>query len=394
MTSRVVFCAGTSYDGLIGSDRHLATALSAHAPVLWVDPPVSVVTPQRFRGAAGRRLTPRLTHLDSRLVRLTPAALPGWSRPGVRATTWPLVRAQVRWALRRLAATPRAVVACSLDDVLTGWAPGVRRVLYGTDDYVAGARLMGQDAARLERDERRQLARADLVLAVSPVLRDRWTGQGVPEVVVLPNGCDAERFAGADEAPWPASLPADRPIAGLIGQLSDRIDIALLEAVADLGSLLLVVGPLHPGWEPERFAALTRRPNVRYAGEVGKAELAGYLGAIDVGLTPYRDSAFNRASFPLKTLEYLAAGRPVVSTDLPATRWLATDLITTAGTPTGFAAAVREAFSTARRPDLVVRRRAFAAGHSWARRAGTLAGLLDLRPRDAVPATPTPSEDP
>ena len=52
---------------------------------------------------------------------------------------------------------------------------------------------------------------------------------------------------------------------------------------------------------------------------------------------PYRDTPFNRGSFPLKTLEYLAAGRAVVATDLPAIRWLNTDLISVATTPAAFA---------------------------------------------------------
>ena len=46
------------------------------------------------------------------------------------------------------------------------------------------------------------------------------------------------------------------------------------------------------------------------------------MSVLDVGLTPYRDTEFNRASFPLKTLEYLGAGVPVVTANLPAARWL------------------------------------------------------------------------
>ena len=59
-------------------------------------------------------------------------------------------------------------------------------------------------------------------------------------------------------------------------------------------------------------------------------ELPSYLRVIDVGLTPYSQSDFNRASFPLKTLEYLAAGRPVVASDLPANRWLDTSHVSIA----------------------------------------------------------------
>jgi teichuronic acid biosynthesis glycosyltransferase TuaH len=178
-------------------------------------------------------------------------------------------------------------------------------------------------------------------------------------------------------------------VVGLIGQLSERVDLDLLFAVAELDCTLLLVGPHRAGWAPDRFAELTGRPNVVYAGQVPPASLPGYLGAIDVGITPYADSAFNRASFPLKTLEYLAAGRAVVSTDLPATRWLATDLVRTARGPVEFAATVLAALPTAHDPLLTARRRAFAAEHSWPRRAEQFAGLLGLT---AEPTCRTPAE--
>lgn len=72
------------------------------------------------------------------------------------------------------------------------------------------------------------------------------------------------------------------------------------------------------------------------------------LPYVDVGLVPYGDPAFNRASSPLKTLENLAAGRAVVATDLPAVCWLDTALVTVAGDPDGSADAVEAALAAPR----------------------------------------------
>jgi teichuronic acid biosynthesis glycosyltransferase TuaH len=124
-----------------------------------------------------------------------------------------------------------------------------------------------------------------------------------------------------------------------------------------------------PAFEPARFAALRQRRNVRWVGAKPFGALPGYLRAIDVGLVPYRDSPFNRGSFPLKALEYLAAGRAVVSTDLPAIRWLDTDLISIAAGPAAFAEHADRMLAQPRTPALLARRQAFAARHSWARRA-------------------------
>ncbi|AXB46729.1 glycosyltransferase family protein [Amycolatopsis albispora] len=384
MTGRLtVLVSGVPWDGVKGSERQLAEALTAHTDVLWVDPPVSPATPARYRGLAGegRRWRPRSRPVSDRLTRLTPVALPGLSRPGVRATTWPLVRAQLRRVLRGLRRWPDTVIACSTHDVLGRWGAGVTKVLYGTDDWVAGAELMGIDVQQVVAGERRNLARADVVLAVGPELAARWRDHGVTPVV-FPNGVDPGAYAGID-AVTPIELPPGFPdkIAGLCGQLSDRIDLRLLEAVADTGVGLLLVGPRAPGWQPERVGALLARDNVHHTGPVPFERLLPCLARFGVGLTPYADTAFNRASFPLKTLEYLAAGLPVVSTDLPASRRLQAEFreLEITGDADSFALGVLDALATSPTRARVAARRAFARRHSWAARAAHLVELLEIR---------------
>jgi teichuronic acid biosynthesis glycosyltransferase TuaH len=377
----LVVASGVTWDGVKGSERQLAEALRDHADVLWMDPPVSPATPDRYRGVsagAGRQWRPKLVRVSEGVQRLTPVALPGLTRPGIRETTWPLVRAQLRWALRRLGRTPHAVLACSPHDVLGRWGPSVVDVLYGTDDWVAGAELMHLDRDRVLAEERNALHRADLVLAVGPELAARWRGLGI-DSVLFPNGCDPDAYVAEVE---PAGVPDGFPstVAGLSGQLSDRIDLGLLEAVAETGIGLLLVGPRDPGWYPERVDSLLAKKNVHYVGAVPFEQLLPYLARFDVGLTPYADTAFNRASFPLKTLEYLAAGKPVVSSDLPASRRLQeeTKEIRLTATAAEFAQAVLDSAQGARDPEAVAARRAVAREHSWAARASTLAGLIGL----------------
>jgi teichuronic acid biosynthesis glycosyltransferase TuaH len=181
-----------------------------------------------------------------------------------------------------------------------------------------------------------------------------------------------DAYAGTEHAPLPADADLPGPVAGLVGRINHRTDLRLLEAIADRGRSLLLVGPRDAGYEPRRFDALRRRRNVRWVGPKPSAALPGYLRVIDVGVVPYLDSPFNRGSFPLKTLEYLAAGRAVVATDLPAIRWLATDLIRVAAGPESFADQVDRMLALPRTPALQGHRRAFAARHSWARRAADM----------------------
>jgi teichuronic acid biosynthesis glycosyltransferase TuaH len=383
----IVYFANSPWYGPAGTDRHIAEALGRHSPVLYVEPPISALT--ALRNPAYARVfssAPPLEVLGPRLARVVTRVAPGMYRPGLHRLTAPMVRRATRSAIRRLYPGARAangwgepiagIVSCRVDD-LWGTVPARRRLLFATDDLPAGADLLGIPRERLVRNEARALRGADVVAVVSPGLRQRYSEQGRP-ATLIPNGCLPEAYDGVDSAEPPDDARLPGPVAGFVGHLNDRIDLALLEATADTGVSLLIVGPAAPGFQPERLAALARRPNVCWVGAKPFAQLPSYLRLIDAGLTPYADTAFNRNSFPLKTLEYLAAGRGVVATPLPANDWLDTDLITVAAGPAGFAGQVRAVLATPRTSILAERRRAFAREHSWARRAETLAGLLQI----------------
>lgn len=366
----VVIAAGTSWDGIWFPEKHLAHRLAEYAPVLYVDPPASAIR-RDHRGEAPLRL------IRPGLARLTPRALPGMHRAGIQHVTEALVRRALRRAARALTRDVRAVVVAAPDN-LFGVCGEAEKILYATDDFVAGAELMGVPVRRLQRSEAIHASSVDKVVAISTVLVDKWRALG-HEPVFIPNGCDDEMFASTDQAPLPPGLDLPGPVAGFIGHLSHRIDIALLEAVAERGRSLLLVGPVQRTFESTRMDALLERPNVTSVGAQPFESLPSYLRLIDVGLTPYGDSPFNRASLPLKTLEYLAGGRAVVATDLPAVRWLDTDLVRIAPhSPREYADAVDIELGAERTPGIIARRQAFAAEHGWAARTASFAGVLGL----------------
>jgi glycosyltransferase involved in cell wall biosynthesis len=364
----IVLCATSPYDAMPMGDWHLAKALSRVAPVLFVDPPMSWLTPLRRPGAADALARPRLRVLEPGLARLTPVVQPCPSKPGMAD----LAAAITRRCLHRSVAALGGRVGA----VISGWPQyrvhGACRervgVYWAKDDFVGGAALLGERPRLVEFRERRVAAAADLVVAANPVVARTWRSRGL-EPVLIPFGTDATAYLDVDSAPLPDDVDLPSPVAGFIGRINSRMDLGLLESIAIKGRSLLLVGPKDPAFQPERFAALTDRPNVRWVGPKPFAELPNYMRVIDVGLVPYLDTAFNRGSFPLKTLEYLAAARPVVGTDLPAIRWLATDLVCIANGPVDFADQADRLAATARTPGMMTRRREFAASHSWACRA-------------------------
>jgi teichuronic acid biosynthesis glycosyltransferase TuaH len=259
--------------------------------------------------------------------------------------------------------------------------------------------------------ERLAVRRADQTIVVTPILGERWSALGADPKVVLP-GCVISK-----QVPRAAGLPdLPRPVVGLVGQLSERVDIEALGALAEAGISLVIVGPLDPRWSDPRFDALISRPNVHYTGPVPAPEVPAYLAAFDIGLTPYRDIQFNRTGFPLKTLEYLGAGIPAVSADLPSARWLREDyaesaprrsadlILELAASPAEYVTKVRvlaaamgltgdgeAAPASGPSSDHAERCIEFAARHAYAQRADEFAAAIGLRPAPVPEAVARPS---
>ena len=365
----LVYRPGVRWDDVQGTDRHLVERLADQTRVLWVDPPLSLARASSGPMTLSRR-SGQLTQVADNVWRSVTLAPPFPDRRLTRPVSAMLLRRSVSAALAVLGWTPAALVVSS-PQPQSGLVRDVPYVYYATDDFVAGADLLRTSPAVMHDAEQGQLRVANALVSVSPVLLHRWGEDNRPRLL-LPNGCDVDAYASVDTSPLPADVALPAPVAGVVGQLSGRLDLDLLEAVAAAGISLLLVGPTGRGLDAGRFRTLVDLPNVQWVGQKAYSELTSYLHVIDVGLTPYADTAFNRASFPLKTLEYLAAGRAVVSTPLPAVDDLATPLISTASTPEGFVLATRALLAQPRTHTSAAARRAFAAQHSWASRAETL----------------------
>jgi UDP-galactopyranose mutase len=131
----------------------------------------------------------------------------------------------------------------------------------------------------------------------------------------FPSSIDQMHFAKAIGGEDPADqreLP--RPRLGFYGVIDERMDLELLASLADARPhwQLVMVGPIVKISE----ADLPRRPNIHYLGQKDYGELPDYLSGWDVALMPFAINESTRFISPTKTPEYLAAGRPVVSTPI------------------------------------------------------------------------------
>jgi len=168
-----------------------------------------------------------------------------------------------------------------------------------------------------------------------------------PNVHPFPSSVDVPHFAqarlGLADPADQAHLP--RPRIGYCGVIDERMDLALVEGVARARPdwQLVMVGPVVK-ISPD---SLPRLPNIHYLGGKKYQELPAYLGNWDVAMTPFARTPATRFLSPTKTPEYLAAGRPVVSTSIRdvVRPYGEQGLVRIADTPEAFVRAVEESLA-------------------------------------------------
>ncbi len=182
--------------------------------------------------------------------------------------------------------------------------------VYDCMDELSG--FLGAPPQLLER-EAQLFSAADVVftggIRLFEAKRDRH-----PNVHAFPSSIDAEHFArtSAQDPSDQAGIP--HPRAGFYGVLDERFDHQLIAEAARLKPEInfVLIGPVVKIEE----AALPRAANIHYLGSKSYSELPGYISGWDVAMIPF---AINESTYfisPTKTPEYLAAGKPVVSTPI------------------------------------------------------------------------------
>lgn len=191
--------------------------------------------------------------------------------------------------------------------------------------------------------ERFLLARADLVFTGGRALAESKR-RFHEHVHFYGCGVDAAHFAAARDprTPVPAALAALRgPVMGYIGVIDERLDYALLAHLAEHipDATLAMVGPVVK-IDPQD---LPRRENIHYLGQQDYRELPAFMKGFDVALMPFALSKATEFINPTKTLEYMAAGKPIVSTPVADVVRNFTPIVTVAETAAEYVSAVREA---------------------------------------------------
>ncbi|MGE5170154.1 MAG: NAD(P)-binding protein, partial [Rudaea sp.] len=219
---------------------------------------------------------------------------------------------------------------------------------------------------------------ANVVIAADPSLYEARRTRH-PNVHLVPSSVDREHFArGADPAhAHPAIRALSRPRLGYVGVLDERLDFALLRALAERRPdwQICLVGPMRD----VARAALPYLPNVHYFGHRRYAELPAFLAGLDVALLPFAQSDATRCVGPATALECLAAERPIVATPAGDVKRLYAHVVRLGATPDAFIAACDAALveSPAARAARGARMRRIVGATSWDETARQIARIVE-----------------
>lgn len=225
--------------------------------------------------------------------------------------------------------------------------------------------FMGAPPELIDR-EQQLLARADVVFTGGHSLWEAKRHQHA-NAHSMPSSVDIAHFAKArDLLPDPADQAGiSRPRLGFFGVIDERFDIQLVDELARQRPQwqVVLIGPVVK-IDPQ---TLPRRANIHYLGAKQYNELPQYLAGWDVALMPFAINASTRFISPTKTPEYLAGGRPVVSTPIAdvISGYGASGVVAIADTPAAFIAAVEQALSAEARDSVLAQADAALNGMSW-----------------------------
>ncbi len=374
--SLLVF-APSPWDDMWRNRHQIMSRLARSNTVLWVEPRLSLRQTLRGLGRATLHWLPAVRRVsDGLYVMRNPALLPA-SGP-LAGLSDALYRAYVRHTLSRLRMA-RPILWLYLPEMaaIIGQYNERLVVYHVVDEYTAYAGVTPSYAPIMRANEERLLARASVVITTAPSLLESKSRFN-RNVHLVANAVDYEGFQRtlANGALPPEIAALAQPVIGYVGAINDKLDYALLAAVAAARPdwSLAMVGPVsvQTGDDVAGYAALRKLANVHFFGQAAVAGVPRYIAACNVCLLPYKLNERTRSISSLKMYEYLACGKPVVATDVPAAHEVG-PVVRIAGAG-DFVSAIDEALHD--NPAAVAGRRSVAAANTWEQRVEAISDIL------------------
>lgn len=265
-----------------------------------------------------------------------------------------LLHFQVRCVMRKLGiCNPVVLVACpAACDVAVRLKKS--KLIYQRTDRFEEAE--GIDVDTIVKYDRKLKANSDLTIYVNQKLFDEEHSK-CKKAFFLDHGVDFETFVSAEKSPIIPHDLADipRPIAGYFGAISSHsVDIALCKKIADI---LPGISFVYVGTAYEDYPKLVAMENVWLLGQKDYEQIPNYGKCFDVAILPWVKNRWTEAANPIKVKEYLALGKPFVTTPVFTQIQEYLDVAYVADTPEEFAQCIVKALNENNSKHIIARRK-------------------------------------
>lgn len=381
LRGRDIVCFSHDWTGDPLSKTHLMRVLSRDNRILWINA-IANRTPTASSKDVSRvfkklkAFAEPVREVEPNIFVLNPLAVPAYGSAVVRRFNQRFLIGQVRRAMRKLGfAKVLNFVFNPAAGLLAGNIGEEKVVYYCVDEYTAFTGV----ASGLKEIEENLFRRADLVVVSAEKLFDSKKHFN-PNTHIIRHGTDWAHFRKAVDAEL--TSPEDikdlpRPIIGFHGLLADWVDFELIRKIAEEfpeGSVVLV-GKVSVDAE-KKIGTISGVRNIHMLGRKPYSELPAYCRQFDVAINPFVINELTLAANPLKVREYLAAGVPVVSTDIPEVRVLEDCMV--AGGHEEFISMIREALACPESRSAISER---IRHESWEAKVDELRSLLSEGPK-------------
>lgn len=385
ITGRDIVCASFgNWDDMMETPQQLMTRFSRHNRILFVNQPVSVLSflsgMVSWQKVAGRLMAWRhgAREVATNIWVVTPPPIfPRRTNKIVSMLNAAILR---RWLARQARTLGfREIVYWNFQP----WMPGIGRdlhpalsVYYCVDDF-GSAPYWWNPGAGVRAREAECCREADIVICTGRQLVEKKRPFNA-NVTFMPEGADVGAFerVASDDSPVPDDLAAlPGKVIGYAGAINWRMDseLILYMAAREPEWSFALIGPVW-GDLPEADR-LRSASNVYFLGQKPASDLPHYCKGMDVCLIPYVLNDYTHHIFPLKLYEYMAAGKPMVVTDMAEMRPFEGEHLAIGRTPEEFHAAVHQAIEHDSQERRAASMRA-ARHESWDARVEQLSDLL------------------
>lgn len=244
-----------------------------------------------------------------------------------------------------------------------------RSKVYQAADLISEFRTTDQALlSRLRADEISLSTQVDHLFASSLNIKTKLEALSARPVTLLTHGVDFDHFTGNIEIHPRMTQIREKglPVAGYFGTLSDANDKKAFEQLALNGFSVVIIGKVLGD-----YRMLQNVENIHFMGPVEFSQLPGYGKGFDICLLNWIMADWIRNSYPVKTLEYLALGKPVVSCRIPVVEQLFGDLIYFTDSSEDYLPQAQLALKE-NSPELVKRRIDAASAHTWQSKFGII----------------------